>query len=166
MGQRGPAPKPTPILRMTNPRAARKRERTEPRPPPEPPECPGWIDDAAKAAWEELVPMLQEMKVLSRIDGRALSRYCQHWARWKRAEQFIQQYGSSYALKDERGQIKCFAQYPEVAIANKLAIQLTRLEAEFGMTPSARTRINVPVAPAEHPEHSRCYTFTADMLRP
>jgi len=32
------------------------------------------------------------------------------------------------------------------AIANKLAIQLTRLEQEFGMTPSARTRIHVDAA--------------------
>lgn len=34
-------------------------------------------------------------------------------------------------------------QWPQVAIANKLAQQLTRLEQEFGMTPSARSRIQV-----------------------
>lgn len=33
--------------------------------------------------------------------------------------------------------------FSRVATANKLAQQLTRLEQEFGMTPSARTRIQV-----------------------
>lgn len=37
----------------------------------------------------------------------------------------------------------CVQQWPQVAIANKLAQQLSRLEAEFGMTPSARSRIQV-----------------------
>ena len=56
-----------------------------------------------------------------------------------------------YPHKDESGKVKCFQQWPQVAIANKLAIQLTRLEQEFGMTPSARTRIQVHV-PAPQPK--------------
>ena len=43
----------------------------------------------------------------------------------------------------EDGRIRYFQQWPQVAIASKLAQQLTRLEQEFGMTPSARTRIAV-----------------------
>ena len=46
-------------------------------------------------------------------------------------------------LKDESGRVKYMQQWPQVAIANKLAQQLTRLEQEFGMTPSARSRIQV-----------------------
>ena len=51
------------------------------------------------------------------------------------------------AIKDDRGKLKCLQQVPQVAIANKLAQALTRLEQEFGMTPSARSRINVQPAP-------------------
>jgi len=85
------------------------------------------------------------MRVLTRIDGNALARYCQLWARWKKAELFAQKHGEVYPLKDESGRTKCLMPFPQVAIANKLAAQLTRLEQEFGMTPSARTRISVPV---------------------
>lgn len=42
--------------------------------------------------------MLQSMGVLTRIDGAALARYCQYWARWKKAELFIQKHGDSYPL--------------------------------------------------------------------
>ena len=44
---------------------------------------------------------------------------------------------------DGNGRIKCMAQFPQVSIAHKLGMLLTRMEAEFGMTPSARTRIEV-----------------------
>jgi len=81
------------------------------------------------------------MGVLTRIDGNALSRYCRLWARWRKAEAFIDQRGDMYPLKDESGKVRCFQQWPQVAIAGKLALQLTRLEQEFGMTPSARARI-------------------------
>jgi len=36
------------------------------------------------------------------------------------------------------------AAFPQVATAKKLGMLLTRMEVEFGMTPSARTRIQVP----------------------
>ena len=115
-------------------------------PPEGLPECPDWIDEEAKAAWAHLVPMLQAMGVLTRIDDMALARYCQYWARWKKAEQFIQKHGDSYPLKDEKGRVKCVAQFPQVAIAHKLGALLGRLEQEFGMTPSARSRISNPLA--------------------
>jgi P27 family predicted phage terminase small subunit len=119
------------------------RVRNEPAPPRGKPICPIWIDDEAKAAWKHLVPMLGHMGVLTRIDRNALTRYCQFWARWKKAELFIQTHGDTYPLKDDAGKIKCLQQFPQVAIAHRLGLVLTRLEQEFGMTPSARTRIQV-----------------------
>jgi P27 family predicted phage terminase small subunit len=54
---------------------------------------------------------------------------------------FLAKNGSVYPLKDEQGKLKCLVQVPQVAIAHKLGMALSRLEAEFGMTPSARSRI-------------------------
>ena len=102
---------------------------------------PKWLDDEARKVWAELVPMLEGMGVLTRIDGHALARYCRLWSRWRKAESFIEEKGEMYPLRDDNGRVKCFMQWPQVAIANKLAQQLTRLEQEFGMTPSARARI-------------------------
>jgi P27 family predicted phage terminase small subunit len=147
MGRRGPPPTPTNLLKLRgSPLASKRRHATEPKPDPTRPRCPAWLDDEAKLAWRQLIPQLDAMRVLTRIDGNALTRYCQLWARWKKAELFMQKHGDTYPLKDESGRIKCLMQFPQVASANKLAAQLTRLEQEFGMTPSARTRISVPVA--------------------
>jgi P27 family predicted phage terminase small subunit len=142
MGRRGPPPTPTKILEMRGSRRANKRE-GEPDPPAGRPRCPSWLDAEAKACWRQLVPDLEAMGILGRIDQKPLARYCQLWARWRRAEEFIQKHGEAYPLKDERGQVKCLVQFPQVAIAHKLSLALSRIEAEYGMTPSARARINV-----------------------
>lgn len=161
MGRRGPSPTPTNLLKLRgSPLATKRRDSSEPKPERTCPRCPNWLDAEAKAAWRQLVPQLDAMRVLTRIDGNALTRYCQLWARWKKAELFVQKHGDTYPLKDESGRIKCLMQFPQVAIANKLAAQLTRLEQEFGMTPSARTRIQVPVAPpVRDPEKSRFFKY-------
>ena len=104
---------------------------------------PDWLDPDAKEAWGQVVPLLLEMGVLTKVDGNALGRYCQLWSRWKAAELFIQKHGSVYPIKDERGRTKCVQQFPQVAIAHRLSLALTRLEAEFGLTPAGRSRIQV-----------------------
>ena len=48
-----------------------------------------------------------------------------------------------FPIKNEDGTIKYLQQFPQVGIANNLAAQLNRLEAEFGLTPSSRTRIRI-----------------------
>ena len=115
----------------------------EPEPPAGEPEMPDWLDPDAKAARDQVVPLLLEMGVLTKVDGNALGRYCQLWSRWKAAELFIQKHGSVYPIKDERGRTKCVQQFPQVAIAHRLSLALTRLEAEFGLTPAGRSRIQV-----------------------
>jgi P27 family predicted phage terminase small subunit len=144
MGTRGPSPTPTPILKLRGSTlVTKRREQREVKGPIGKPSCPDWIDEEAKAAWKQVLPLLTQMNVLTRVDGNALARYCQLWSRWKKAELFIQKHGDTYPLKNESGGIKCLMQFPQVAIAHKLSAQLTRLEQEFGMTPSARSRIQM-----------------------
>jgi phage terminase small subunit len=102
MGRRGPAPKPTPVLKLRG-TFRRHRSRNEPKPDPSPPSCPAWLDDVSKEAWEQLVPQLQEMGVLTRIDENALVRYCTFWSRWRAAEDFIAKHGTVYPSRTRRG---------------------------------------------------------------
>ncbi|MEZ6235081.1 MAG: phage terminase small subunit P27 family [Phycisphaerales bacterium] len=90
-----------------------------------------------------MAPDLAATGLLTRLDANALSRYCTMWARWRKAEAFIAQHGEVYTLKDSKGNARCVMQFPQVAIAHRLSLALTRLESEFGMTPSGRSRIHV-----------------------
>ena len=144
MGRRGPAPTPTAILKLRGSTLVSKRRRkNEAQGPAGAPDRPDWLDDEARKMWDHLLPMLDGMGVLTRVDGNSLARYCRLWSRWRKAEAFIDEKGDMFPLRSDNGKVKCFQQWPQVAIAHKLATQLTRLEQEFGMTPSARSRIQV-----------------------
>ena len=56
----------------------------------------------------------------------------------------IQKHGEVYPIKTDGGEVKYLQQSPYVSIARSAGDQLARMFREFGMTPSARTRIEVP----------------------
>jgi P27 family predicted phage terminase small subunit len=156
MGRRGPAPTPTPILKLRGSKRVTKAcEAREIRGPAGRPQCPEWLDPAERLHWRRLVTYLDSMGVLTRIDGNALARYCRFFSRWRKAEEFIDKHGEMFPIKDEAGKVKCFQAWPQATLATKLAQQLTRLEQEFGMTPSSRTRIMSTAALGHRPIQSR-----------
>lgn len=149
MGRRGPRPRPN-AIKMMRGNPGKRRVVDCPRPEAAEtrlPSAPAWLDREAKAKWRELVPQLKCMGVLARIDRDALSRYCDTWAWWRRIRLFIDEKGETYLLRDDDGRPRYIQQLPQVAIAHKLATQLTRLEAEFGLTPAARATIHLEIAP-------------------
>lgn len=154
MGRRGPRPKPTPMLKLSGSWRGNV-ERGEPQPRKVIPECPEWLTGDARKVWDRMIDTLNFMGVLTEADGNSLARYCVTFVRWRAAEEFLAKYGTTFPVKDDRGKVKCFMPFPEVAIANQLSQMLTRLEAEFGMTPSSRTRISLevgrPIRPPRDP---------------
>lgn len=148
MGRRGPKPVPTRILKLRGSRAADDRK-GEPEPPegmPDHRNLTGGKDTLA--VWKQVTANLAHMGLLAKTDRLPLERYCRMVVRWRRAERFIEKHGESYPImntdKEGKQSVKCWAQYPQVGIANKLALMLTKMEAEFGFTPSSRSRIVVP----------------------
>lgn len=103
------------------------------------------MNDESKRVWYQLAPNLAASGLLSVLDSSALARYCTLWVRWRRAEDFIDQNGEVFTVKDAGGTARSIKPFPQVNAAAKLAMALTRLEAEFGMTPSGRSRIHVDV---------------------
>ena len=68
-------------------------------------------------------------------------------ARWRQAEEFLDQHGMVYPLRDEKGNVRCMQQFPQVSIARNLLLLIRSFLQEFGMTPAARTRIELPWEP-------------------
>ena len=161
MGRRGPPPKPTRIRLLQGNPGKRPINKREPKPPDGSPRCPAWLSPEAKRAWARMVPKLQRMRILTSVDGEALASFCQTYARWKAAEQFLIKHGDVYPLRDERGCVKSMAQFSQVSIARHLLAQLKTFYQEFGMTPASRTRIEV-----EDDEFSDCEAFRREMERP
>ncbi len=143
MGRRGPPPKPTRMKVLAGNPGKRPLSGREPQPPKDAPRCPAWLSPEAKREWRRMAPKLERMGVLTSIDVDAFAAYCQVYSRWKAAEEFIAKHGDVYPLRDENGRVRYMQQFPQVAIAKSLLQTLRGYQQEFGLTPAARTRIEV-----------------------
>ena len=146
MGERGPARTPTSVLKTRGSWRAKARK-GEPQPKKGRPRCPRWIKPEARRAWRELIPQLEMMKVLTKIDKNALVRYCQTLAMWREAHEFLQKHGTVYSERDSGGKVTGLREYPQVARVLRLSEALLRLEKQFGLTPAARASLSIDVGP-------------------
>jgi len=84
------------------------------------------------------VPELQRLGLLTLVDRAALANYCQWWARYVQAERILREKGLTFLTPKGYEQ-----QRPEVAISHKAAAMCRAFMSEFGLTPSARSRLSV-----------------------
>lgn len=144
MGRRGPPPKPT-RLRILNGNASKRPLNTrEPQPKIGTPHCPEWLSDDARKVWKRLVPLLRDMGVLTLADADAVAMYCSTYVEWRKAQDFVEKHGFVYPIRGEKGEVRCFQQFPQVSIARNLLLVLKSFMGEFGLTPAARSRIALP----------------------
>ena len=132
----GRKPKPTAVKKLEGNPGKRKLNDKEPMPVKGMPTCPAWLMPEAKTEWKRLAKILSEMGVLTEVDRTAFASYCQSYARWKEAQEHIDEEGSTFATDKGYQQ-----QTPWVGIANTNQKLMLQAAAEFGLTPSARSRI-------------------------
>ena len=132
----GRKPKPTALKKLEGNPGKRKLNTKEPMPGKGMPDCPKWLLPEAKMEWERLCVKLSEMGVLTEIDMAAFAAYCQSYARWKEAQEHIDSEGSIF--ETDKGYQQ---QTPWVGIANTNQKLMMQAASEFGLTPSARSRI-------------------------
>lgn len=135
---RGRKPVPTQLREARGNPGKRALNRDEPQPAVGASSPPAWLSASARARWLTIAPELEQLGILTTIDGGALAAYCQVWARWKEAEEKIIEFGQ--VIKTPKGYP---IQSPYISIANKALSHVRGLEAEFGMTPSSRSRVKV-----------------------
>ncbi|MHB8276491.1 MAG: phage terminase small subunit P27 family [Candidatus Humimicrobiaceae bacterium] len=144
----GTKPKPVALKLLEGNPGRRKLNINEPKPAPIAPECPDWLLDDAKEEWKAMSATLERLGILTSIDKAAFAGYCQSYAKWKKAEEFIKKFGFTYKIpkKDKDGDVVSIfiAAFPEVSIARSSLEHVRQFCAEFGLTPSARGRMSLP----------------------
>lgn len=136
MATRGRKPKPTALKLLEGNPGKRPINENEPIPPKGSVKCPTWLEPEAKKEWKRLAPSLEAMGVLTQADLTAFAGYCQAYARWREAEEFISQHGSIFQTPS--GYVQ---QVPQVSIAQQNLKIMQSFCSEFGLTPATRTRI-------------------------
>jgi P27 family predicted phage terminase small subunit len=135
---RGRRPTPTHLKVLRGNPGKRRLNQNEPRPNVERPSCPPDLSKVARKEWRRIVPILEELQIVARLDRAALSAYCESWARWREAERKIAE--TSLVIKTKNGNV---IENPYYSIAKRERELMHKFLIEFGMTPSSRAKLSV-----------------------
>ena len=143
MAPRGTKPAPSHLKLIRGNPGRRPVNAREPKPALSLPSAPAHLSAEAKAEWARVCVGLHACGILSEIDRAGLAAYCQAYGRWEQAERALAKMGenditSGLMVKTKNGNA---IQNPIVGTANKAMADVVRYAAEFGMTPSSRTRV-------------------------
>lgn len=136
MAQSGRKPKPTAVKVLEGNPGKRSLNTQEPQPRKKAPRCPVCLEEEAKKEWKRMAKQMEQLGILTEVDMAAFAGYCQAYARWKEAEEFITQHGS--IVKTPSGY---WQQVPQVSIAQTYLKIMNKFCEQFGLTPAARSRI-------------------------
>lgn len=114
------------------------------------PSCPDHLDAEARREWKRLVKMLLRVRILTEADGLALANLCQTWSTLVKAQAKLNE--SGLLLKTPSGYIQ---QSPLLGIVNNCTEKVVKLSREFGLTPSSRSRLQVPPEPKQESRMGR-----------
>lgn len=115
--------------------------------PPSEPDCPDWLSEEAKAEWGRIVPTLVGLVGVHKIDRALLASYCETWADYHRAVIELREEGDTYECTTENGTI--IRLHPLVQVRNASRDGLAKLGSKLGLSPSARTGLNIGKPPDE-----------------
>lgn len=135
---KGPAPKPTELKRLAGNPGKRPLNENEPKPKVVHLHAPGHLSELAKAEWRRITPELYRLGLLTVVDRAMLTAYCQAWSDLIEGQRHLDDDGE--VLTTDKGY-----KYvnPWVTVRNKAIEQMHKFGAEFGLSPSSRTRIKM-----------------------
>ena len=140
-------PKPTALKVIQGNPGKRPLNENEPKPAHKIPACPDHLDEIAQKRWAELSTLLFDLGLLTEIDGDALAAYCQLYSDWVHLSNEIVADGSDVQMKhtiDPSGsEFLEMKPNPRIIMKRETLKLLKGFLAEFGMTPSSRTRLGV-----------------------
>ena len=152
MGLRGPAPQPTQIRILNGNPSRRPLPGNEPYYPPGITERPAMMSPAARRIWDRFVEEMECANVLRSVDAMALSQLCEDEALLGTLRRGVAQMAAEVA-REAKAKKRKLPGGPMVALAQttegrrtfttmrELASQIIVQRREFGLTPSARTRV-------------------------
>lgn len=107
--------------------------------PPGLPNPPTWLDREARAEWKRIVPELERLGILAKVDRAVLAMYCDAWSRWVDIARRIREDGTVVA-----GYRGVATKHPGWQIYRDAQATVAQLAKECGCSPNARLRMSIP----------------------
>ena len=139
---RGRKPTPTRLKLLRGEKRPSRLNKNEPKPDPAIPDCPDQLDDVSRREWKRVAAELYKLGLLTPLDRAALAVYCSSWALWRGACEELKTGSAVINVRDTNGNLRPRTS-PWVAVRDSAAKRMLEAAREFGMSPSARSRISV-----------------------
>lgn len=135
---RGTKPTPTHLKLIRGNPGKRKINKREPKPKSGMPPAPSELDARGKKEWARINKSLDGLGLLTSADAAVLALYCAAYSAWCAAQKELK---AGHVVKAGNGTP---IPSPWLVISNRSADQIVKFGAELGLTPSARSRLQVP----------------------
>jgi P27 family predicted phage terminase small subunit len=142
----GRKPKPTALKLVTGNPGKRTINKNEPKAASTTPRPPRWLNGKAKAKFNLLVKRIDSMGFASASHTEALALTAWRLEQVETCAKILNEHGLTFRTINQSGAV-VIKPRPEVAMQNEAARHAQSLLAEFGLTPSSATRIQVPGKP-------------------
>jgi len=160
---RGRKPKPTKLKELEGNPGRRALPTDEPQTVPGLPPCPEFLDEDAKSVWQVTGKYLADAGILGQQDALSFAFYCIVVTMAVEAYQRIKAEGALLNPPSENLDQMMLGEgakrrevdpgrkqrNPQLEILNKCIEQILKFSAEFGLTPSSRSRIHAGELPKE-----------------
>ena len=104
---------------------------------------PRGLAPEARSEWKRILPMLEQMGVLTVVDGTALAAYCSTYAMWRQADRHISKFGLVYATVDEESGQSFLKANPSVRMRSDALRLMNTFLSKFGLDPKSRAGLIV-----------------------
>jgi len=139
---KGRKPTPTSLKILADNPGHRPINKNEPSGVVSIPEPPAHLSDTEKEVWNRFGETLKNAGILTNLDAMAFEVLVRAYVAATDAARKVAEFGPVWVEKGE-GKIPKFAYSPYWAVQNREEKKLVALLAEFGLTPSSRTRVKV-----------------------
>lgn len=96
----------------------------------------------ARSKWDDVVPKLIGMGVMTNADIDTIARYCTIHEQYVKYLEQVRRGLDVLVIRDDKGKVKYMQSTPAATMMTKLAASMLRIEQEFGLTPSARSGLS------------------------
>ncbi len=161
MGKGGPSKTPKEVLKMTGGwRGEYRGDEPKAESANSSMRCPARIKGEARRVWRRIVKQMAIMGILTYADENLLALYCRTWARWDRADTFVEENGEGWPVMKD-GKVVSVHKYPQTVVATQLLASLVSMGDRLGLSPGARASLAIEgkgKVQGESPEKAAFFT--------
>lgn len=154
----GPPKTPTHLRLVRGNPSKRAINKSEPKPPSGVPPTPKYFDKQGKYWFKRMAEELNALGVMSQLDARALELLVEAYIEYRHHCDTLEREGYTYAVYSEENpderkerEIRMIKPHPAAMMKADVWKRIRAMLAEFGMTPSSRSKVNVTGPDADDP---------------